>query len=178
MGGTWGWWLTARVALPEHAGERITKLRGVAHLTVQTRSESVEVPDITTAEHVERTMAGHKLMVKNVRARGETYTVTMTITRDPKKRGGWGEINLSSTFRMVDANGLPLSRRNYGGGRQVPVPSGVGPDPARYREIAEKLKGIAQQVSFDVERAKQLSALAQNFERFRAIVYGNDCFVE
>ena len=111
MGGTWGWWLTARVALPEHAGERITKLRGVAHLTVQTRSESVEVPDITTAENVERTMAGHKLLVKNVRARGETYTVTMTITRDPKKRGGWGEINLSSTFRMVDANGLPLSRR-------------------------------------------------------------------
>ena len=119
MGGTWGWWLTARVALPEHAGERITKLRGVAHLTVQTRSESVEVPDITTAENVERTMAGHKLVVKNVRARGETYTVTMTITRDPKKRGGWGEINLSSTFRMVDANGLPLSRRNYGGGTNL-----------------------------------------------------------
>ena len=88
MGGTWGWWLTARVALPEHAGERMTKLRGVGHLTVQTRSESVEVPDIITAENVERTVAGHKLVAKNVRARGETYTATMTITRDPKKHGG------------------------------------------------------------------------------------------
>jgi len=119
MGGTWGWWLMARVSLPEHAGERISKLRGHAQLTVQTRSETVEVPDITTAENVERTVAGHKLVIKNVRARGETYTVNMTITRDAKKRGGWGEINLGSTFRMVDANGLPLSRRNYGGGTNL-----------------------------------------------------------
>jgi hypothetical protein len=119
MGGTWGWWLTGRILLPEHVGERIAKLRGFARLTVQTRSEMVEVPEITTAENVERTVAGHKLVVKNVRARGETYTVSMTITRDPKKRGGWGDINLSSTFRLVDANGAPLSRRNYGGGTNL-----------------------------------------------------------
>ena len=61
-------------------------------------------------------MAGHKLVVKSVRSRGETYTVNLTVKRDPKKSGGWGQINLSSTFRMVDANGVPLSRRNYGGG--------------------------------------------------------------
>ena len=52
-------------------------------------------------------------------ARGETYTVNMAITRDPKKPGGWGDINLSSTFRLVDANGVPLSRRNYGGGTNL-----------------------------------------------------------
>jgi hypothetical protein len=119
MGGTWGWWLTGRIALPENVGERIARLRGFARITVQMRSEVVEVPDITTAENVERTVAGHKLVVKNVRARGETYTVSMTITRDPKKPGGWGEINLSSTFRLLDANGVPLSRRNYGGGTNL-----------------------------------------------------------
>src|SRR5258706_2301071 len=96
MGGTWGWWLTARMALPEHAGERITKLRGVAHLTVQTRSESVGGPDITTAENVERTGAGHKGVGKNGGAGGETFTGKMRITRDPRKRGGWGEIKLRS----------------------------------------------------------------------------------
>lgn len=119
MGGTWGWWLTARIALPEHVGERIAKLNGYAKLMVQTRSEVAEVPEITTAENVERTVAGHKLVVKNVRARGETYTVSLTIRRDPKKQGGWGDINLSSTFRLVDANGLPLSRRNYAGGTNL-----------------------------------------------------------
>jgi hypothetical protein len=118
-GGRWGWWLTGRIALPEHVGERIAKMRGYARLTVQTRSEMVEVPEITAAENVDRTVAGHKLVVKNVRVRGETYTVSMTITRDPKKPGGWGEINLSSTFRMVDANGVPLSPRNYGGGTNL-----------------------------------------------------------
>src|SRR3954470_10137022 len=103
MGGTWGWWLTARIALPENVGEQIAKLRGFARLTVQTRSEELEIPDIATAENIQRTVAGHKLLVKNVRARGETYTVSMVITRDPKKPGGWGDINLSSTFRLVDA---------------------------------------------------------------------------
>src|SRR5438876_5299786 len=102
MGGIWGWWLTARIALSEHAGARIAKMSGYARVMVQTRSEVVEVPDITTAENVERTLAGHKLVVKNVRARGETYTVNLTVRRDPKKSGGWGEINLSQTFHMVD----------------------------------------------------------------------------
>jgi hypothetical protein len=119
MGGPWGWWLTARIALPENVGERIARLRGFAKLTVQTRSEVIEIPDISTAENVERTVAGHKLVVKKVGSRGETYTVTMTITRDPKKPGGWGDINLSSTFRLVDANGVSLSRRNYGGGANL-----------------------------------------------------------
>lgn len=119
MSGTWGWWLTGRVSLPEQVGERIAKLRGSARLTVQTKSEVVEVADIQGANEVERTVAGHKLVVRNVKARGETYTVSMAIARDPKKPGGWGEINLSSTFRMVDANGVPLSRRNYGGGTNL-----------------------------------------------------------
>ena len=88
-------------------------------MLVQTQSQIAEVPDIQAANEVERTVAGHKLIIKNVRARGETYTVTMTITRDPNKRGGWGDINLSSTFRMVDANGLSLSPRNYGGGNNL-----------------------------------------------------------
>ena len=119
MGGTWGWWLTARMALPENVGEHIAALRGSARLTVQTASESVEVPDIATAENVQRSVAGHKLVVKNVRSRGETYTVSLSVTRDPKKPGGWGDINLSATFRLVDANGIPLSRRNYGGGTNL-----------------------------------------------------------
>jgi hypothetical protein len=119
MGGVWGWWLTGRITLPENVGERIARLRGFARLTVQTRSEIVEVLDVGAAENIKRTVAGHRLVVKNVRARGETYTVSMVITRDPQRAGGWGDINLSSTFRLVDANGVPLSRRNYGGGTNL-----------------------------------------------------------
>jgi hypothetical protein len=116
---TWAWSLNGRLTLPVNAGSRIERLTGAARLIVQTQSAIAEIPDVLHATDVERVVAGHRLVVKKVGARGETYTVSMTITRDPAKAGGWGDINLSSTFRLVDANGMPLSRRNYGGGTNM-----------------------------------------------------------
>jgi hypothetical protein len=41
----------------------------------------------------------------------------------------------------------------------------LGLDPAKYREVAETLRGIAQRTRFDECRVSQLHALADGFER-------------
>lgn len=52
--------------------------------------------------------------------------------------------------------------------------NGIGPMPeddlaariARYRETAETLRGIAEQLRFDPRRSNQLRSLADGFERY------------
>jgi hypothetical protein len=159
----WAWTLNGRLALPPEAGTMIPRLSGVARLLVQTQSEIAEILDIQNATEVERIVAGHRLLIKQVRARGETYTVSLTVTRDPNKSGGWGEVNLSSTFRMLDANGMPLSRRSYAGGANMPDHTelnlvfgrddwngeGAGPPVKMIWEVPTAMQEIEVPFSFD-----------------------------
>jgi hypothetical protein len=41
----------------------------------------------------------------------------------------------------------------------------LGRDPAKYREVAETLRGIAEKTRFDACRVGQLHALADGFKR-------------
>jgi hypothetical protein len=41
----------------------------------------------------------------------------------------------------------------------------LGRDPAKYRDVADKLQGIGRQVRFDTGRVNQLHALADGFDR-------------
>jgi len=113
----WKWDMAAYLNTPPGTGERIARLKGNVRVTVRTKSESCQIDEIQTAHNVERTLDGHKLLVKDVRRNnGETFTLSLSVNRDPAKKGGWGDINLASTFHMLDAAGRPLSRRNFGAG--------------------------------------------------------------
>jgi hypothetical protein len=103
----------ASLTPPAKPGKTISILKGNARLLVQVRSDSVEIADILKARNVTRQLAGHKLLVKEVRKAGETYTFVVTVSRDPGQPPIWNDINLATTFSVLDASGQPLSRRNY-----------------------------------------------------------------
>jgi hypothetical protein len=46
------------------------------------------------------------------------------------------------------------------------MPDAERPEPAKFRGIAEELRGIARGLRFDLRRAAQLNALADGFDRF------------
>ena len=47
----------------------------------------------------------------------------------------------------------------------MPANGCLGRNPAEYREVAERLRGIAREVRFDPNRVNQLHALADGFDR-------------
>ena len=47
----------------------------------------------------------------------------------------------------------------------MPANGCIGRDPIEYRDVAEKLRGIAREVRFDHNRVNQLLALAEGFDR-------------
>lgn len=113
---TWMWAMSAGLTLPEGAGQKIASLKGAVRLQVQTRSLRVEFDDVLTQKDVVRTVAGRKVVFKEAKKAGtETYTVQIEVHRDPGKPAEWNDIDLYSTFRMEDAEGKSLTRRNPGG---------------------------------------------------------------
>ena len=113
--GHWSWPIPATLAPPANVGKRIALLRGTSKLLVQTRSQVVEVPDILHAAAPVREAAGRQLRIRSVsRNSTETFTVSATLTRLEGESVPWADINFLNTFRLYDADGNPLARRNYG----------------------------------------------------------------
>ena len=109
--------LTARLNYPPNAGKRIAVLKGMAHCVVQTRSEVVEIPDIASVRNLTRTIAGRKLVIKQMRKQGEQYTVETVISRGSLAPQEWEQFrNPQGQIRLVDARGKSLTSRGWGGG--------------------------------------------------------------
>jgi hypothetical protein len=114
---TWMWTLNASIGLPETCGQRIARLKGDIRLQVQTQALAVEFEDVLNQKDVVRSAAGRRIILKEVRKAGtETYTVQVEIHRDPARPDEWNDIDLYATFRMEDAEGRSLTRRNPGRG--------------------------------------------------------------
>ena len=108
--------LLASIALPENTGQKLARLKGAARLQVQTRSAFIAFEDVLSGKVVARTVAGRKIILKEVKKAGaETYAVQLEIHRDPAKPTEWNDLDLYSTFRLEDAEGRSLTRRNPGG---------------------------------------------------------------
>lgn len=105
--------LSASLTPPAKPGNAISILKGYARLLVPARSESIEIVNILNARNVTRQLAGHKLLIKEVRKAGETYTFAVTVSRDPAQPPIWNDLNLATTFSVLDSAGQPLSHRNY-----------------------------------------------------------------
>jgi hypothetical protein len=104
--------LTAALAPTPAAGKTIARLKGHVRLVIQARSETVEVPNILAAKNLTRTAGSRSFLLKDVTRSGETYTLQMTLYRDRSNRPDCTDINISGTFRLVDAAGRLLTRRS------------------------------------------------------------------
>ncbi|HVF09295.1 MAG TPA: hypothetical protein VNA16_00740, partial [Abditibacteriaceae bacterium] len=98
-------------------GTRITKLKGTLRLSVETKKEVWEVPDILQARDIAKTITkpggNERYLVQEVKQRGQNYEVHVIVSRagrDDRDERGEGRINhnIFSSLRLVDAQGREL----------------------------------------------------------------------
>jgi hypothetical protein len=125
-GQQWMWNLNARLKYPaEHPGKTIARVRGGMRFVVQTRSETLDVPDILSAKNVQKTIANRRILIKEVKKAGEQYEVQTTVFRFGLPPAEWSAMTYpGAAIRLLDKDGKPLSSRGWGGGG--------GPDEMNY----------------------------------------------
>jgi len=121
-----GRFVFARLKYPtERPGKKIAKLRGGMRFVVQTRSETLDVPDVMKAKNVQKTIAGRRILLKEVKKAGDQYEVQTTVYRTGLSPAEWNAMNYpGAAIRLLDKDGKPLSSRGWGGGG--------GPDEMSY----------------------------------------------
>jgi hypothetical protein len=116
-GQQWMWNPNARLAYPENAGKQIVRLRGGMRFLVQTRAETLDVPDILKVRNVQKTVAGRRVLIKEVKPAGDNYEVQMTVYRDALAQADWNAMSYPGyAIRLLDKDGKALSSRGWGGG--------------------------------------------------------------
>jgi hypothetical protein len=116
-GNQWAWNLTARLAWPENPGTRLKKFKGSVRFLVQTRSETLDVPEITKVKGVTKTVGGRRILIKEMKQNGSQYELHVTMYRDGMSQNDWGmmESPYYST-RLMDKDGRQLNANGWGGG--------------------------------------------------------------
>ncbi|HEY7116108.1 MAG TPA: HEAT repeat domain-containing protein [Tepidisphaeraceae bacterium] len=112
------WNLSARLAYPAHnPGTRIARFKGSVKFTVQTKSQTLDVPEILNAKNLERTVAGRRIVIKQAKKNGDQYELQMTIYRDQMGEQEWSSMQYPGyALRLLDKDGKALSSRGWGGG--------------------------------------------------------------
>lgn len=95
-----------QMSLPLQASaesEKIARLRGRAHVLVQTKSESFEIPNVAKTTNVTKSAAGYTILFKQLTKLDGRYQADVTISRenlDPRQ--AWQIINTFSV-KLIDA---------------------------------------------------------------------------
>jgi hypothetical protein len=113
---TWAYNLEGKLEYPAaNAGTRIPLLRASARFIVQTKSETIEIPDPLAAKNVTKSVAGRKVTIKDVQRAPEEYQATVTFSRDQIPADQWpGTVFPGNTLRLVDADGKMIIARGFG----------------------------------------------------------------
>lgn len=117
------WPFTARLTHPKNMGTRLTVLRGRAMVQLQTRSETIEVPNILSAANVTRSVGGMTLAVRDVKKTADRYEVNLIVTREAGRAEtgaeaiDWQRVQQSLTdLTLVDDQGRMLERGSFSSG--------------------------------------------------------------
>jgi hypothetical protein len=116
-GQQWMWNATARLHYPDppNAGTRIARLKGNLKFQIQTRSETLEIPEILTARNVTKRIAGRRVVFKELKKTGEQYEVQLTIHRDGLSDREWNATqNPGYSIRLLDRDGHALAANGWG----------------------------------------------------------------
>lgn len=118
-GQQWMWNLTASLNYPEKeaAGKKIARFKGSVKFLVQTKSETLDVPDVLTVKNLQKTVANRRMLIKEVKKNGEQYEAQMTLYRDSMSQADWNSMqNPGYSVRLLDKDGRALSANGWGGG--------------------------------------------------------------
>jgi hypothetical protein len=121
-GQQWMWNLTANLNYPDpdKVGKTIKRFKGKIKFLVQTKSETLDVPDILNVKNLQKTVAHRRMLIKECKKNGEQYEVQMTLYRDAMSQQDWQSIqNPGYTVRLLDKEGHSLSANGWGGGGGV-----------------------------------------------------------
>jgi hypothetical protein len=118
-GQQWMWNLSARLNYPQkNPGTKLARFRGAVKFQVQTKSDTLDVSDILTAKNKTVTVAGRRMLIKEVKKNGsEQFDVQMTIYRDGMSQADWNMLQYPGySVRLLDKEGKPLNSQGWGGG--------------------------------------------------------------
>jgi hypothetical protein len=121
------WQFTARLANVKNMGTKLTTLRGSAMVQLQTRSETMEIPNILSANNAARSAAGVTLTVRVAMMVADRYELNLFISRaDGGPAAGadnlaealdWQRVQQSlADMRLVDDQGRTLERGSFSSG--------------------------------------------------------------
>jgi hypothetical protein len=114
-GQQWMWNATARLNYPENAGRQIARLKGSVKFQIQTRSETLEIPDVLTTRNFTKKVANRRVVFKELKKTGEQYEVQLTIHRDGLSDREWNATqNPAYAIRLLDRDGHALNANGWG----------------------------------------------------------------
>jgi len=116
-GQQWMWNASARLNYPENAGKQIARFKGNMKFLLQTKAETLDVPDVMKVKNVTKTIARRRMLIKEVKQNGEQYELSMTLYRDDMPQQEWFALqNPGYTVHLLDKDGRQLTSSGWGGG--------------------------------------------------------------
>ena len=112
---SWVYNLEGKLDYPKDAGARIVKLRASAQFVAQTQSETIAYADPLTSRNVEKTVAGRKIVIKEVRRGAEEYEATVTFVRGQMPAAQWEQtVFPGNSLRLIDGEGKFILAKGFG----------------------------------------------------------------
>jgi hypothetical protein len=141
------WQLPARLSAPANMGRRIARLRGSFDVSIQTRAEQLDVPDIVSARGVNKVAGGVRFVIKELRRNGDGWTLDMLARLDGARPDEWERIQQTlstADIRLLDERGEAFQRTgssSSGGPEQVEMSIEFSPRAAgQDRKLGEPSK--------------------------------------
>jgi hypothetical protein len=114
---SWVYNIQAKLDYPKNPGTKIANLRASAKFIAQTKSETIEYADPLTSKNVAKTVAGRKIIIKEVRRTPDQYEATVTFVRGDIPEAQWEQtVFPGNTLRLVDADKKFILARGFGMG--------------------------------------------------------------
>jgi hypothetical protein len=100
---------------PAPGAKQLTRLKGSSKLLIQTKSETLELPDPLKARDLVKVVAGRRFHFKDMKRMGGGYSLNVTIHSPPGDGPEWQRRADPQNLRVFDAKGRPFSRSGYSG---------------------------------------------------------------
>jgi hypothetical protein len=114
---SWVYNLEAKLDYPKAPGTKITKLRASARFVAQTASETIEFSDPLTSKNVTKTVAGRKIVIKEVRRATDEYEATVTFFRGETPQAEWEQtVFPGNALTLMDGDRKTIAARGFGMG--------------------------------------------------------------
>jgi hypothetical protein len=110
------WSISVPLTYPQNPGERIAKLKGTLRMSVQTRSETLEVTDLASFKPLSRTVGGRRVQIASFRKTGNNQVhAKLIVHRDGMDQQVLVDLaNNPQAVQLLDKDGKPW--RYAGGG--------------------------------------------------------------